>query len=129
MAKHIKDRAKLFILPTTLFNPTGTLAAPNKFLHLFIVREPAVLAYVMWHNVKIKNIFNVFKIAYCREVGDGGQRLRGGRGDVALKNSLGCHYWQCATSPPCPPIKGVLFSGHGHSLAVECACSDGKPRL
>jgi hypothetical protein len=104
MTKHITVRTKVFILPTSLFNPIATVVAPNKFLHLFILCEPAVLAYVMWHKVKIKNKFNVFKIAYCRELGAGGQRLeKEGRGKVASKNSLGCHYWQAATIP-LPPL-------------------------
>lgn len=53
-----------------------------------------------------------------------------GRGKVAFKKkkSLGCHYWQAATQPLSPNLteEKVLFFGHGHSLAVKRACSDGK---
>jgi hypothetical protein len=52
-----------------------------------------------------------------------------GRGNVAFKKkSLGCHYWQAATQPLSPNLteETVLFFGHGHSLAVKRACSDGE---
>jgi hypothetical protein len=55
----------------------------------------------MWHKVKIKNKFNVFKIACCRKLDAGGYKRSEGRGKVALKK---IHLAAITGKLPRPPL-------------------------